>query len=354
MKIVLFEDAKTHGERLKDAIAAVLGKDGEVLLFQPVSNASEDATYEIRLRRELSEARYQDTSLIVADLDLSGSDQFRGMSEATVRVVANGLDIPECSYARGDSRDAILEQSGEGREFVIAVSLASGEQPFASQVASIARGFGDIGERLPDAMLTTGKKSPGRLLATILQKAEYADKISLYASGDQNRLAKILRITSSAQERDRRLKCLLGYWLWDSVLKYPGVVVNAVAASSYLNILAESFQQDGSVQNLFHQARYRGPFAEAKEPLWWRGMLDDIVANSGAADGRDFASRQLNKEIGQSACCEDASKPAGFYCMLARKPVSFENSKAGLSWFPRGADLARISRSKYDELGPWL
>jgi hypothetical protein len=45
---------------------------------------------------------------------------------------------------------------------------------------------------------------------------------------------------------------------------------------------------------------------------------------------------------------------AGYYCMLRELPVSFENSKGGLPWFPRGADLARVSRSAYEQLGPWL
>jgi hypothetical protein len=354
MKIVLFEDTEAYGESLKDAISRELGKSGEVLLFQPTTDGPVEVTYEERLKKDLCAAQYQTTSLIVADLDLSSSNQYRGLSEPTVRLVANGLDIPECSYARGDSREADLEQYAERRESVIVVSLRRGEGHFASQVVSIARGFDDIERRLPNALGTSGRKSPGLLLATILEKPEYADKISLYASGDQNRLGNVLSTRRSPEERIRTVKCLLGYWLWDSVLRYPGVVVNAVAASSYLNIHEQALMGDRSVLDLFREARYGGPFAGAREELWWRGMLDDIVANSGAADGRDFATRQLKKEIARSECCEDPTKPAGYYCMLAKKPVSLENSKGGLPWFPRGADLARISKSKYDELGPWL
>jgi hypothetical protein len=40
--------------------------------------------------------------------------------------------------------------------------------------------------------------------------------------------------------------------------------------------------------------------------------------------------------------------------MLSKKPVSLENSKGGLTWFPRGADLARISNKKFEEDVPWL
>jgi hypothetical protein len=40
--------------------------------------------------------------------------------------------------------------------------------------------------------------------------------------------------------------------------------------------------------------------------------------------------------------------------MLSEKPVSLKNSRGGLPWFPRGADLARVSKSKMEELEPWL
>jgi len=351
MKIILFEDSKVNGMLLRDAIDHALRKTGEVILFQPVQ-LGEEGTYEKRLEKELSGAPFRKASLIVADLDLSSSEQYRGLSEAIVRTVANTLAVPECSYARGADRDAELVHSAEQRESVIAVTLKDGPEKFADQVISIALGFEEIKGRLQEDL--GNQKSPGKLLATILRKPEYADKISLYASGDQNRLANILSLRGSQDERNRRVSCTLGYWLWDSVLRYPGVVVNGVAAASYLNIHEEAFLGDKSVAELFQRARYDGPFANAKEALWWRGMLDDIVANSDAEDGRDFASRELNRQIRRSECCENPERVAGYYCMLGRKPVSFENSKGGLPWFPRGADLARVSKSKYDELGPWL
>lgn len=83
-------------------------------------------------------------------------------------------------------------------------------------------------------------------------------------------------------------------------------------------------------------------------------MLDDLVADGDVEDGRQLASHQLGQDIPRSRCCEDASIEAGYFCMLSEKPVSFKNSVGGLAWFPRGADLARISRSQDDELGAWL
>ncbi|MGD1277549.1 MAG: hypothetical protein ABR964_10030 [Tepidisphaeraceae bacterium] len=356
MKIVLFEDSQQYEQELLKAMKDALSDRDETIIFrarQPKANVK-PVTYETRLEQDLSDAGHLDASLIVADLDLSALSLYGGLSELQVRRVAERFGIPECCYARGENEGRELLRSAELGEARIAVSLKEGNQEFAKQVVSIAKGFALIESRLPDALKTSGKKSPGKLLAATLGKPEYAEKIALYASGDQNRLASVLGVKGSDNENLRRLTCLLGYWLWDSILRYPGVVANEVAASSYLNIHEDSFRTNPDIQRLFAKARYDGPFAEAKGPLWWRGVLDDIVATSGASDGRDFAAKQLRQQVERSQCCEDPSKPAGYYCMLSKKPVSLENSKGGLTWFPRGADLARISRSKYEEDVPWF
>lgn len=353
-KIILFEDTDQYGRDLLGALEAKLKANGEVKLFEPPAPAVQEGLYEDRLAKDLQSQSYKDATLIVADRDLSKTKAYNGLSESTVKRVADRLDIPECGYARGEKEEQEFLRSAEVREARIAVSIAGGADKFADDVTSIADGFAFIAERLPEALKSPGKKSAGKLLATIVGKPEYADKIALYASGDQNRLASVLRVHERGQENQRRLTCLLGYWLWDSVLRFPGVVVNGVAASSYLNIKDQEFISNQKIQSLFEKARYRGPFAAAKEPLWWRGMLDDLVGDSGCADGREFVEKEIKQAIPRSQCCEDTSKPAGYYCMLRKMPVSLENSRPGLSWFPRGADLARISRSKYEEEVPWL
>jgi hypothetical protein len=231
----------------------------------------------------------------------------------------------------------------------------SGEyEGLAKQAASVARGFGFIADRLPDALRRLVRTTPGVLIAHVLGKPEYADKIALYASGDQDRLASMKR-DDGENDKDyhARLWCSLGYWLWDSLLRYPGVLVNRVAAASYLNIHDDDFVVP-EVQEPFISAKYNGPFADEARPQWWRGMLDDIVAESGSSDGREFASKRLGREVRRSECSEEPGIPAGYYCMLSEKPVSLKNSRGGLPWFPRGADLARVSKSKMEELEPWL
>ena len=69
----------------------------------------------------------------------------------------------------------------------------TGNDKFEEQIVSLAEGFEEIAGKLQGTGESVEKKSPGKLLASILGKPEYADKISLYASGDQNRLASYLR-----------------------------------------------------------------------------------------------------------------------------------------------------------------
>ncbi|HUN98534.1 MAG TPA: hypothetical protein VMU69_20170 [Bradyrhizobium sp.] len=352
MKIVLLEDRAQSAKSLLHELKLALRGRGTAVLFEASGPPAHTRIHEEQLEHDLLLARHGDAALIVADRDLSGLPHYGGLSEPTVRRVADKLAIPECGYARGENSKNFMEDAAlrEGR---IAVSLKPSAKEFARQVVSIAEGFAYILSKLPAAIKAPGSKSPGKVLATILGKPEYSEKIALYASGDQNRLVSVLRVRGQGKVANRHLACLLGYWLWDSVLRYPGIVVNETAASSYLNIDKKAFQSPG-VQQLFNKASYNGPFSAAKRPIWWRGALDDIVAKSGASDGRQYATKLLGKNLPQSKCCVDPKKTAGYYCMLSEEPVSLDNSKAGLAWFPRGADLARIGTTKYQEIVPWL
>jgi hypothetical protein len=311
-----------------------------------------------RLGLDLTVTPNAPIDLIVADRDLSSyAPDYTGLSESTVRRVADMVGVPECGYARGErADDDEYIKRGEQRESCIRLSRKPSDAAFAKHVVAVGNGFTEITKKLSEIMEPAARKSPGRMLASVLGKPEYAEKISLFASGDQGRLGALAAVRGSkdAGERNRRLACVLGYWLWDSVLRFPGVVLNEVAAASYLNIRLDEFRQNERIRQLFAGTIYTGPFAAAKPTLWWRGMLDDLVAEAGAADGRVYAANKLGTAIARSECCEDASKPAGYYCFLSERPVSLENSKPGLPWFPRGADLARVCKSRYAEDEPWL
>lgn len=354
-KLLLFDDVLSMRQAVTNALRTALKGHGQVQEFKPNDVYDIEGTYEAKLAADLNLEPNRLATLIVADQDLSRyAPKYTGLSEFTVRQVATELGIPQCGYARGAVAGGAFLERGDQQESCIRLEL--GSEPydkFAQRVVAVDAGFREIGQKIA-LLKTPSLRSPGQLLADCLGVPEYAPKITLYASGDRNRLASVPKKNAERDLAIKKVVCFLGYWLWDSVLRFPGITVGKTAASSYLNIDADEFEKHSDIQDVFADAKYKGPFADAKVPMWWRGKLDDLIAQSGKPDGRELASKILSREVRQSSCSVDPRQKAGYYCMLTEKQVSLENSVPGLPWFPRGADLARISKNALDELGPWI
>jgi hypothetical protein len=308
--------------------------------------------YEDRLASILNAMPYEGATLLVADRDLSKSRNFAGLSVNAVTAAAKRLALPIASYAREPEQDD-YEWRGRWEEEHIVLSFSEGEDELARRAALAACGFAELAAELPEVLAQKANDSPAKMLAALLSKPEYSEKIALYSVGDQNRLLEALAHGRQLELRVERMTRFLGYWLWDSLLRYPGLLANEVAAASHLNLETAGFRQP-EVRAVFAEALYSGPFADPKKPQWWRGMLDDIVSREDCADGLELVRKTVDPTIRCSQCYVDASKQAGYYCIISRLPVSLENSKGGLSWFPRGADLTRIGKPKFEEYAPWF
>lgn len=356
IKIVLFEDTAETQSNVLTALKKHLKRAGTVLPFEGFRESTgKNRMFEDRIESILNTRPFQRTTLIVADRDLSKSvaADFRGLSVSAVAAAADRLAIPICAYARHTEPDN-YDWRARWEEGFIVLSLREGPDELARRAVMAARGFAEILSKLPQVRRKKTNMSPARMLAALLGKPEYADKIALYAVGDPNRVAEVRpRSMARGDEQIRRHARFLGYWLWDCLLRYPGLVVNEVAASSYLN-LSESDFADSKVRSLFDAALYLGPFSDPQNPRWWRGMLDDIVSGENVGSGLEFARKKVKRTAKGSQCYVDPRRAAGYYCVIERKPVSLENSKGGLSWLPRGADLARVGTPRLDEYAPWL
>jgi len=146
----------------------------------------------------------------------------------------------------------------------------------------------------------------------------------------------------------RRMPRILGNWLFLSILRFPGILVNKIAAASYLNIQTSAFDRN-EIQNHFQSAKYTGPFSDSElGPWWWRAELDVLLGDAGCVDGREY----VGKKVGTVQACLDpqSGEQAGYYCMLTQQPLSASNSRGGISWFPSGADLARIRKDKFEQI----
>jgi hypothetical protein len=359
VKIVLFEDTQETRLELLGALKRHAAAQGDAVLgFEAGSfvepEAEQQRMYEERLKKILGSAPYDGVTLIVADRDLSKSQDshFGGLSVTSVAAAAKRLSIPLCSYARQPDIEE-YEWRGRWEEGHIVLRFSHGMDELARRAVLAARGFAQISEGLPEVLRDKSNNSAAKLLAALLGKPEFSDKIALYGVGDQNRLTEVLAKAKLAVHDVRPMSHFLGYWLWDSLLRYPGLFVNEIAAASYLNIDPADFGK-ANVRALFTSALYRGPFADERNPQWWRGLLDDIVAGENCVDGLELAKKKANQATQRCKCRVDPNRSAGYYCIISRAPVSLENSKGGLSWFPRGADLTRISKDKFEEYGPWL
>jgi hypothetical protein len=354
IKVVLFEDSAQTQSKILAALTSYAG-NGKILPFDGTKSgeSKNDQTlmYEDRLEKILRQPPYDGTTLFFADRDLSKSPNFVGMSVSAVTGAAKRLGVPVCSYAR---QPAPEEYKWRARWEEGHIVLMSGtDEELARQAILAAKGFAEIEAKLPKILRGKDSRSPAKVLAALLERPEESDKIALYSVGDQSRLSDIPRNAKQEAGSVKRIACFLGYWLWDSVLRYPGLLVNEVAAASHLNIAVEDFAR-AEVRAVFESGLYRGPFADTARPQWWRGVLDDVVSRGDSNDGLEFVRKKVSEKVRPSQCWVDPSKPAGYYCIISDKAVSLGNSKGGLSWFPRGADLTRISTPLFEEYGPWI
>lgn len=356
IKVILFEDKRERGTEIRDAIKAKLPRGSQCKLFAPRMSES-TAPYDDRLRKDLEANTHRGATLFVTDRDLSETDKYRGLSEAIVSKVASELGVLTCKYARGETDD-VFERQRIGGDAQIILDSAKTED-LSTKVAVLAKGIQEITQKL-DKLSKNPKRhrpsSPAAVMAYIMGRPKLSDQISLYGYGDQKMASEILPVTKK-RKRPRledRLPALFGYWLYESILRFPGLLTNMIAAASYLNIAVKTFSKDKTVQKLFNSAMYQGPFSDPADPHWWRSNLDDLIQNAGCKDGNEFAKKKLKRSIPPCHCSVDNKTRAGWYCMVTKKPVSNKNSHGNISWFPQGADLARVSNKVYDDIGPWL
>lgn len=354
-KIVLFEDRPDQAKLIIASVKKKLKDDSSIVVFEPLpENPRDNQLYEDRLLAELSSSTYKNASLFVTDRDLSRTKNYQGLSEAVVTKVAALFGLPLCKYAQGEADDVFNRQRQWGDAQIVLDS--SNLDRMGAKIAILARGFQEIRvslKYLESKGADSDKRTPATAMAFILGRPQLADKIALYASGDQKMAAEILPFSKKSKfaEFKKRLPTIFGYWLYESILRFPGLLLDAVAASSYLDISQTDFSKNKKINGLFKNALYKGPFSDPDDAHWWRSDLDEILTGANCESGRAFVKKKLDI---QASPCLDHGKRAGFYCMISKTPVSEANSVGNISWFPPGADLARVRKDLYEEIGPWL
>jgi len=373
--IVLFEDRAERIRELSDAIKPLLGSKFTLKVF-PLDQepAIKTGPYEDRLFKALSDESYGDVVLLVTDRDLS-TQKWGGLSEAAVTRAAEKLGLPVACYrqARQNPEERLKRIPGNGQ-----LELPYSAEARAKRIITISKGFVEMEKLLqplpaPEAKTTTkgGKKSkepsvgdgagtPGSLIARILGQPDVGPHFDLFACGDQRAIMEVMKAskgnpTKLTPTQGKRLVVALGVWLADLVMEYPGLLLNEVAAASYLDVHPEDFAKP-KVKGIFASASYSPslPFADEEEPMWWRHRLDDLVNEGQAVSGLDLCKSKGLRKLRFCPCSVKPTLHAGFYCMASRQPLSEEQSSGRVSWFPIGADLARLTARTHRALAPWI
>jgi hypothetical protein len=226
------------------------------------------------------------------------------------------------------------------------ITLTESSDSWAKEIFALWQGFEQL--RIGYGQADINKLKPAEAIAKLMGRQDATSRIALYGSGDQTIMTEVFGFTEGidAISRQRRMPRVLGMWLRLSLLRFPGLLVNEVAAASYLNISLPEFAKL-EIRDQFQSAKYEGPFSGLGD-WWWRDDLDSLTLEAQTSDGRDLLRA---RGILVDECLDDETKSrAGYYCMITETPVGRANSKGSINWFPSGADLARIRTSKFEQI----
>jgi len=351
--ILIIDDKTDEREDLAARLEDTAGS-ARVVLFTGAESLEAGHSFERHISDWIDEIEDGiSVALIACDKELGAYSELPGLSATPVSAVALEKGIPFCVYSRQAGDDAQeFARFKRLRMWDSEEITLEGLDPsdWAPQVKSLFLGFEAL--RVGYEALGEQRGTPPSALAEVLGRRDAESRLALYASGEQAFLKEVFTFYDPDEPNVdalyERMPRILGKWLFLSILRFPGILVNKVAAASYLNVDPAALSQK-DVQARFSDARYQGPFHENElGPWWWRDGLDDLMDQAGTKDGQEYLLKQ-GVRVGE---CRDpvADEPAGFYCMLTRTPVSRENSRGDISWFPSGADLARIRKDKFEEI----
>lgn len=349
--ILFFEDDDAIAMKVKSGLIRKFGKSVKIELAKDIIPKQEnDKTFVHRLYEVLKNEK--SVELIVADVNLWNIDSYRGLSAEVVSEVGRRLFIPVCIYSLNVRSD--LKKIKESNDASINIEGDPNSPENLTKIKNVYDGFVEIKRAYKRLSKSMQSESLPRILAVILKKTQYVDRFSLYSLGNQG----FLKYAPTEQKklnnelRTKTIPYILGNWLLLSIMKFPGILLSEVAAASYLNININDYEKP-KVKNLFKTALFSGPFSKL-ENYWWRYELDEILDRNKVNSGLDLARYKINNRIKSCKCSVDSKLTAGYYCIITEQPVSLEKSTSEISWIPKGADLARVSKPAYDRLKPWI
>jgi len=367
--ILLFEDIPAEATpKIADIKAEAKGKI-EVIHYQ---NPPDDSTDHKNFNFEQAvldvfgtrAAVEEHVALIVADQELSQYDQLRPATGETVDAFAKTLGIPVCFYERDLERGSETLRLQRWQKWSKArIILRNPQKNFGLRCVSLFNGF----ESIRNALLasTEEQRTPAILLSVILGRREMADRIAQYGANEQGILEEIASLYDEANAENsnkaaiakvihKHLPRILGNWLLTSLLRYPGITVDENSCAAYLGLAHQTLTHSKMAKAL-SSAEYKGPFSKF-QTWWWRDKIDELLTSGKDTDtGVRFAKSNGVRPLHELKCTtKGCAQVAKYNCMLSGKVVCADHSRGGISWFPAGADLARVSKIEFEKIGPFI
>ena len=151
--------------------------------------------------------------------------------------------------------------------------------------------------------------------------------------------------------RQRWAAASVASWIREIVLRFPGILYDALHAATFLGVSEDVFLSE-SVQNAFAPAKYTGIFAPP-EGRWWKSKLQTVAYSMMNKKERKLPlrhgfpaawERSKGISIDRAKCVFSGDSPADWVCHILKEPVMIKYS---LSYDaddrPTVMDEARVS-----------
>lgn len=350
--VLLIDDEEAQIERLVETVMVALEGTGvEVRTWMP---NSEDKGLE-----QFSALTTEKPLLVVTDYDLTRGRT--GLFGFSIVALAQKEAIPVGDYSR--QLGALTDEPD-----VFEFRLPSDPREAGPMIAAVALGFRSIRNELlkNPALLSDG--SPATLLADLLGEPDAGSSFSLYSSRLTSGNPALIQLLRNAAEhpndvRVRIATYVAGHLLFNSILRYPGPILDDDAVHAYF---ATEAHPASPLHSLLERARYVGPFS-AIRPFYWQNKIDDTVEaiagdnglSMGEQDGEEtfdqFRRRAAESAIGEALprhrCDRCSGDRGGYWCPLTKRAVCdrADCSVPSSSWIPEGAYLTRVEHDFYEE-----
>lgn len=347
--LLLIDDDTRQLDALESAVRKAVGESAlEIRRWQP----SRD---EGPVGDSIAAALAPRPTLVVTDHDLGESGP-AGLRGATIISRCRAAAIPVGVYSR-HLPDELEEPDLFNFVFESDAELA------ADAIANIVLGFHQLSALLSARDETEDHDSWSSTLANLLGQPQASNSFSLYSvrtgASHHGLIESLMKERGVEVARHILETYVLGHLLKNSILRYPGPLLDGPTLCSYL---AVSDACEAELTELFKACAYDGPFSQLRRFFWHQLVEDQLFEMGGdnfdiddAFQRRALLAASL-KDPGLHPCDHCDGDRGGYRCPYIDRTVCDlpQCSVPTSSWIPQGAYLSRADRDYYDRLSPLL